>query len=264
MFLEYYKALKNMYVDKVIEYDDFTFVGSDTIDDGIWNFVCNLKANNIDSFIKTFENSKNLFIDRTPRFYILQSEKMSRWLEMLKSKYKLYCKDTWFVTNITDLRLEYKSKINIEIKLCENKKDIIETIMKGFSTGEVNDPYGDLSPTYRTALNKTFGKEQSGYKTYHYVAYYNNQPISIATATIKDDVAYLNNLTTLKEFKGNGVAKELLSYLINQLKKQKVKTVVFATETGAYTEELYKKLGFAIADYGFCFGEKIKKNHKGV
>ena len=46
-FESYYDALKNIYVDEIIYYDDFKMVKSKIIDDGIWNFVYDIKAKNI-------------------------------------------------------------------------------------------------------------------------------------------------------------------------------------------------------------------------
>ena len=57
-FIGYYKALKNMYVDNVEKKDEYTFISSNIIDDGIWTFVCDLKANSIDEIKLVFESSK--------------------------------------------------------------------------------------------------------------------------------------------------------------------------------------------------------------
>lgn len=150
----------------------------------------------------------------------------------------------------------YKSTLPISIQITNNKEDVVETIMKGFSTGDPNDPYGDLSPTYRIALNASFDKKIKGIDVLHFVAYHDKKPISIATCSIFKNIAYLNNVTTLKDYKGKGVAKEVLSFAIKVLKEKKCKSIIFATETGAYTESFYQKLGFKIVDYGYCFEEK--------
>ena len=254
--LNYYYALKNMYVDDINRKDCYTLIKSHIIDDGIWNFICNLNVRNINEIQDLLDLNRNSFINSTPRFYILQDEPISNMIKQIKEKYNLYCKDSWFCTNLKDLDLNYKSKISININISKNKNEVIDTIMKGFSTGDPNDPYGDLSPLYRCALETNWNKMVRDYKSIHYIAYFNNQPVSIATATFKKDYAYLNNVTTLKEYKGMGIAKELLTFLINDLKNKNINYIVFATETGEYTEAFYKKLGFKIINYGYCFEEK--------
>ncbi len=255
---DYYKSLKSMYVDTMDYYTDFTMIKSNVIDDGIWNFLCNFKTKDYEAFKKQFQDSKKLFIDRIPRFYIIKTEPLAKFLDEMTKDYAIYCKDTWFVTNINQLSLNYKSSLNIKIKLCTNKDDIINTIMNGFSTGDSLDPYGNLSPTYRIALEQKLFKENSDYDVLHFAAYYNNEPISIVSITKhkNSNIAHLNNLTTLKQYKGQGVAKELLTFIIKELKKINIEIVIFATETGAYTEKYYIDLGFQIYEYGYCFEEK--------
>ena len=245
-----------MYTDSIKINDKYTHIKSNIIDDGIWNFICYLKANNIDDINAIFNNSKTNFINRVPRFYLLKSENIFSHLSSIEKEYNYYCKDSWFCTKLNNLNFDYKSKLDIKIKLSENNKEITKLIMKGFSTNDPEDPYGDLSITYQEALETNLGKTKNDFITKHFIAYLNKSPIAILSVTFKDNIAYLNNATTLKEYKGNGVAKELFSYVINYLKSQKIKEVVFATETGAYTEQFYKKLGFEIVDYGYCFEEK--------
>lgn len=255
-FLNYYETLKNMYVDGVCDCEDFTLIKSNIIDDGIWNFICNIKSDSYKKIIEIFEKSKSLFVNRIPRFYFLKSELDNDKFNQLLLDYNLYCKDSWFCTKIENLNFDYKSKLDLNIKICHNKDDVIETIMNGFSTGDPNDPYGDLSPTYREALESKLDLKIDNVETLHYVAYYQNKPISIATVSINGKDAYLNNVTTLKEFKGNGVAKELLSHLIKDLKNRNVKKIIFVTETDEYPEKFYKNLGFEVVEYGYCFEEK--------
>ena len=257
-FGQYYEALKNMYVDEIVFFDDFKIVKSKIIDDGIWNFAYNIKAKDYDDFVKKFEHSKKNFIDRTPRFYVLKSDENSDWVDKFKQNYDIYCEDSWFKTSIEELNLNHKAKIDVKIEVSNNKKEIIDCIMEGFSTHDPNDPYGDLSPTYRESLERKLFNKQVKYQTHHYVAKHNGKVVSIAGITICDNNAYLNNVTTLKEFKGKGVSKEILTYVVSDLKNKNIQNIIFATETGAYTEAYYKNLGFKVVDYGFCFEERSK------
>lgn len=256
-FLNYYQALKSMYVDDIAVYNNFTMVKSDIIDDGIWNFIFDVKAKNYKKYKNIFNGSKEKFGSLVPRFYVLASDKC-KFLEQLKTDYNIYCEDSWFKTSINNLNLNYKAKIDVDVQQSKNKQEIIDCIMDGFSTGDPNDPYGDLSPTYRESLNKKLFTSTPGYNTYHYTATCRGggKAISIASITICGKNAYLNNVTTLKEYKGKAISKQVLSYLVEDLKNKKIKNIIFATEKGAYTEQYYKKLGFKIVDYGYCFEEK--------
>lgn len=258
-FEQYYEALKNMYVDKIDFGEDYKLVRSNIIDDGIWNFVYDIKAKGYDDFVSKFNQSKKLFKKRVPRFYILKSDENSKYLDELKQNFNVYCEDSWFKSPIEELNLNYKAKIDVEIEISNNKQEIVDCVMDGFSTHDPNDPYGDLSPTYRESLNKKLFDKNAKYPTFHYVAKHGGEVVSIAGITIKDTNAYLNNVTTQKEFKGKGISKEILTCIVNDLKTKHIQNIIFATETGAYTENYYKNLGFKVVDYGFCFEEKELK-----
>lgn len=258
-FEQYYEALKNMYVDEIVFGDDFKMVKSNIIDDGIWNFVYDIKVKGYDDLVSKFNQSKKHFQNRVSRFYILKSDENAKYLKKLKQNYNTYCEDSWFMTPIEELSLNYKAKINVDIEISNNKQKIVDCVMDGFSTHDPNDPYGDLSPTYRESLEKKLFTKNAKHPTFHYVAKHNGKVVSIASITIKDNNAYLNNVTTLKEYKCKGISKEILTYIVKDLRTKNIQNIIFATETGAYTENYYKHLGFEVVDYGFCFEEKELK-----
>ncbi len=254
-FEQYYEALKNMYIDEIVFADYYKLMKSNIIDDGIWNFVYDLKAKDYKDFVKIFNQCKPLFKNRVPRFYILKSDDNVKHLEQLKKDFNIYCEDSWFFTPLSKLNLEYKAKIDVNVEISNNKQEIVNCIMEGFSTHDPNDPYGNLSPTYRESLNKKLFDNNAKYSTIHYVAKHNGKVVSIAGITIVGINAFLNNVTTLKEYKGKGISKEILSFIVREIKNKRIQNIIFATETGTYTENYYKKLGFKIVDYGYCFEE---------
>ena len=246
--IKYYKALQSMYVDDVIDYESFVHIKSNIIDDGIWNFVYS-KSGNV---AETFEKSRSLFVDRTPRVYVLSKTLSTLKLNEYLSKYNTYCVDSWFCNNINNMRLNLVSDFNIEVELCEDKDIITNTIMEGFSTGDPNDPYGNLSPTYKEALEKKLGADN----LVHLIAKYEGNVAGIATCTLQGEYAFLNNVTTIKKYKGHGIAKEVILNMIKLLKEREIKYIVFATEKNAYTEIFYRKLGFSVVEHGYCLEEK--------
>lgn len=110
-----------------------------------------------------------------------------------------------------------------------------------------------MSRTYRTCLEQKFNNHLQKYEIKHFVAYFENKPISIASITYDKNTAFLNNVTTMKEYKGNGIAKQILSDILIFLKSKNIKEICFATKKNAYTESFYSKLGFKIVSCGYCF-----------
>ena len=88
------------------------------------------------------------------------------------------------------------------------------------------------------------------------MARYKGHVAGLASCTLKDGTAYLNNVTTLKQYKGHGIAKEVILNMVKLLKERDIKQIIFATEKNAYTEVFYKKLGFTVVEYGYCLEEK--------
>ena len=256
-FEKYFEALKNLYIDEIKTCHDYKIVRSDFIDDKDNNFVFDLKFSNIASFEMLYKVAAKELKDREPRFYILKSEKNAKFLDYFKSKYNICCEDSWFFTNVEKLKLNHKAKIDIDIELSQNKQEIIDTILEGFSNDDLDGQNNEIFPAYRECLNNKLSVPVGGtpYKTYHYVAKHNGKVIAISTITTDCKDAFLDNVTTLKEYRRLGVAKEVLTFIINQLKLKNVKNIIFTTIAGAYTEEIYKSLGFQVVDYGVCFEE---------
>jgi len=247
-FLGYYDGLKSMYVDDIVEHNEYVHISSNIIDDGIWNFA----YTSSDNTEKVFDDSKGQFVNRIPRVYVLSKNISKLKLTYYLQKYNVYCIDSWFCSDVSKIKLKLRSDFDLEIGLCEDKDVVINTIMEGFSTGDPNDPYGDLSPTYREALDVKWGTGN----VVHLIAKYQGNVAALASCTIKDNVAYLNNVTTLRKYKGHGIAKELILNMIKLLKEKNIKQIIFVTEKNAYTEIFYKKLGFTVVEYGYCLEEK--------
>lgn len=115
--------------------------------------------------------------------------------------------------------------------------------MEGFSGDNPEDPYGELSDGYRVALRRSFECD-SDYKIIHYLGIYEDEAISTATAVCKEDKAIIYNVTTKKKYQKQGVCKQTMSDVINDLKNIGIKTVCVQTEEGYYTERAYKSMGF--------------------
>ncbi len=224
---QYFEAVKNMYVGEIIRTPYAVFAFGDIIDDTLWNVAITTSEKNIEQIEKVFAE-RNL----TPTLYCNK--------ELNLSGYK---------KSYTDAMMKKELKENVysktfDIAISEEKQPIIDLIMEGFSTHDSNDPYSDISPLYRNALEKNFGKSQTGWQSLHYVCKINGKSISIATATYQYEIAFVNNVTTLKDYRGKGIAKEIMSFLENNLLNRGVKQVVLTTEKDAYTEKFYEKLGY--------------------
>ena len=226
--LAYYEAMKSMYVDKITIEDGFINVSSKDIKDGKWNFVYSDR----DDVDATFEKSQS-------RVYVLSKNLSQDKLNRCFNKYNVCYENSWFCNDLSKVKLKLKSDLRIQIELCEDKDIVINTIIEGFN---LNDP------SYRDTLERKWDLED----TIHLIAKYEGNVAGLASCTIKGDVAYLCNVTTLKQYKGHGIAKEVILNMIKVFKDREVKQVIFSTPKDGFTEVFYKRLGFTVVEYGYC------------
>jgi ribosomal protein S18 acetylase RimI-like enzyme len=230
--LAYYEAMKSMYVDKITIDDGFINISSKDIKDGKWNFAYS-DSDDVDA---TFEKSQS-------RVYVLSKNLSQDKLNRCFNKYNVSYENSWFCNDLSKVKLKLKSDLRIQIELCEDKDIVINAIIEGFN---LNDP------SYKETLERKWDLED----TIHLIAKYEGNVAGLASCTIKGDVAYLCNVTTLKQYKGHGIAKEVILNMVKVLKDREVKQVIFSTPKDGFTEVFYKRLGFTVVEYGYCLEEK--------
>lgn len=136
-----FEALQNLYVGEIVETKDATYIFGDIIDDTIWNVVLPKKFLNLleieDAFLK-----RNL----VPAIYSDIDIAEKNW------GYKSSFTDSWMKKSLSGKKTEVKH----DVEICNDKNIIIDLIMKGFSTNDPNDPYGDISPVSWNACKKSW------------------------------------------------------------------------------------------------------------
>ncbi len=106
------------------------------------------------------------------------------------------------------------------------------------------NPYEAVNDGYGTALYNSFQNLESEYKSIHYAGKYNREIVSTATVVYKKENAIIYNVTTKKQYQKMGICKEMMSYIISDLREKGVKNVCVQTEQGYYTEKAYANMGF--------------------
>lgn len=244
----HFNAQINLYLSRILKYDNYDICFSDLIDDSYWNFAINMKAKTKEGFYKDLEKLNKIFKEnnRKTAIYISPASPLYDIREDLGLT-KEYT-DSWMILEKLSEFPEYKSKLDININKVNNDgiKEFVKAVMTGFASDDINDPYGELSNGYKIALENSFlNKEKSEYKVNHYIANYNKENVGTATAIYNGNMTFIYNVTTKKEYKRNGICKELMSYMIKDLYNNKnIKLVCLQTETGFYTENVYLNMGF--------------------
>lgn len=246
------------YLSDVIRNDEYDIYYSNNIDDEYWNFAY-LKSNKF-PLKEIYENIKNDMqkINRKPVIYITSDIVDSKLREDInRMNLKLLYTDVWMTLDRLDQFKFCKSKIDfITYRVDKNlEAQFIEAVMNGFSTDNPEDPYESLSDGYRVALKESFDKNNSEYKIMHYLGKKEKESISTATVIYKNQKAIIYNVTTNKLYQRNGVCKQMMSDIINDLLALNINEICVQTELGFYTEQVYKNMGFKERFVGSAYVE---------
>lgn len=247
-----------LYASNIIQKDNYNILLSDLIDDQYWNFAY---SKNIIDLNQVWRNIKCDMErhNRQPVIYITSDMHNKELQEKIKDiNLKVLYTDVWMTIEDLNSFKEYKSKINFKISRVDEslKSKFIQAIMDGFAGDNPDDPYESLSDGYRVALEESMKKSKSKYKVINYVGLYNEYVISTATVLYKDNRAIIYNVTTNKNYQKQGVCKQTMSEIINDLRKIGIETVCVLTEQGFYTEQVYKKMGFKEVMLGKAYIEE--------
>lgn len=206
-----------------VEKEKFTIYYSDKIKDEYWNYAY-LSGNECDIdkiWTKICDEMKKL--NRTPIIYSFNE---------LPKQYEEIYTDVWLVLdNINEVPQE-KAKIKVEIhKIQEDEKEMfLSTFMKGFSGENPDDPYSCLPEEYSDTLKQSLDVKENEYKNLKYLVKYNEKGVAVGTAVYYKDKAVIYNVATINEYQRNGICKELLTTILNDLTKLGVNSVCVITE----------------------------------
>ena len=237
----------HLYASNVIKKGNYNILLSDLIDDAYWNYAY-LKNHSID-FSQIWEeiNSEMKKNNREPAIYITSNISNEELEEKIKG-INLEClyTDVWMVIEDLGNFRNYKSKLNLKVSRVgeDLKEEFVQAIMDGFSGDNSDDPYESLSDGYRIALEQSMNKYDSKYKIINYAGIFNEQVISTATVLYKGNKAIVYNITTNKMFQKQGVCKQMMTEIIEDLNRIGIEIVCLQTEQGFYTEQVYKNMGF--------------------
>lgn len=236
-----------LYLSNKILKENYNVYYSDIIDDEYWNlaYLKNNKVNLKEVFNNVKLDMENL--NKKPLLYIVSNiidTNLEKQIE--SSNLKLEYTDVWLTIDNLNSFEQYKSKVNFLLHKVDSllMEDFIQTVMNGFSDDNPDDPYESLSDGYKVALKNSFRNFNSNYKVLHYLGRKENENISTATVVYTDKKAIIYNVTTSKNYQRQGVCKQMMSEIINNLIKFGIDTVCLQTEKGFYTEKVYKNMGF--------------------
>lgn len=184
--------------------------------------------------------------NRTPSIYITpNSNIITNYKEILPSYMKIESEEIWMLFN--DFRnlksCENLTGLKITINSNSNLNDFTNVFMDSYEEVSEEDPYGKMPNYYRTAILNYKDKNDIYQKSF-YTILIKNLAVGCALTVIKDNIALIGFVGTLKEYRNKGICKSLMINILNNLKDKNIEFAYLQTEQGFLPEKLYTKLGF--------------------
>jgi len=138
--------------------------------------------------------------------------------------------------NVANLKMAYESKIEVEVKKVSNT-DMLADFAK-IVTLNLFQLDMDAVEYYHNCISQLMAVGATDF----FIAYHEGEPIATAMVYYSEDVAGLYHIATAKEYRGQGVGKQVtIGAILEAITKGHESVVLFATNEGRY---IYNQLGF--------------------
>lgn len=261
----FYSTIAPTYEMQIKKNGNVEYFISSNINDEYNNF-CYLKSpedfeQNVQEIKKEFE-----LVERKPVVYFqsIENSNINEIMAFSKS-HKLLFHDCWM-----KLKTGYQSKT--KKCLLENvifrpaNEDDAQALLYVFNAGFVDCSENEVykySKGYYDKYKKVFeDRTLKKYNIHPYIAYWENQPISVLFVYVNGTNAYICQITTLEKYRRKGVASSLIRYSIQEQRKHGIENFYLVTEKYTFLETFYMKNNFEEVSQGFCFDIKKKPQRK--
>ncbi len=257
MDIELIKNIYNLHIKgfegldfNVIRKNNYELTYSSNIKDCYSNFVSNFDVKDISEFDKIINDANKTFnnINRQTAIYLIPFMKeiyANREKYLKSNEYELISTEAWQIykdfSKLDDINTN--CDLNVKLELTTNMKEYADCVMSCYQTDDENDPYGDLDEGYRQAYMNC-KKIYDDIKREFYFIKVDDIIVGITQSVYNDKVYGIYSLAIKKEYRNNGIGKEVLKQQLQMCKAKNIDTAYLQTELGFYPNKMYKKFGF--------------------
>jgi GNAT superfamily N-acetyltransferase len=236
----HYECLQGMYFSEHITRPDGDLLFSHQITDPYYNFF----ASNNDISTDLIEEVSRDFAShgRETALYITPLAKD----QSLDASWTSWAKDAWMVLDIRSSKPETATAGSPTITIIDasRRKEYIDVFKRAYAGGDPNDPYGELDPSYTTALEMSFGHDLQNYRKYYLLAERHNKPVGVAALFTAGDLAGVYGVGTPPEYRKSGVGTAIMQSITKIAIADGVSQILLQTEAGSNVEHWYQTLGY--------------------
>lgn len=243
----YINANKGLYIDEIIERDNYVLGFSKYVNDADSNFATKINADTNNIEIIENELVEEFNIRNKELCYIISP--LSSLYNNIDSifdekKYDMINNEVWQIyENLTDFK-EYNNSSNITIEICEDMDLIANISFEAFNTGDSEDPYGEFDKGY-IELYKNYNKNnETKYKKEFYIIKEKNEIVGCTVGTYDEEIYGIYGLAIIKKYRGKGIGTKAIKQQLKRAYELNKRMVFLQTEDGYYPAELYRKIGF--------------------
>lgn len=243
----YINANKGLYIDEIIEKNNYVLGFSKYVNDADSNFVTKINAD-VDS-IETIENDIiNEFDKRNKNIcYIISPlSKLYNTRDIIfnDKKYDMINNEVWQIYDNLEISKDYNNTTNITLEVCEDMDLIADISFEAFNTGDSEDPYGEFDKGYIELYKNYDKKNETTYNKEFYLIKENNEIVGCTVGTYDEEIYGIYGLAIIKKYRGKGIGTEAIKQQLKRAYELNKKIVFLQTEDGYYPAKLYRKIGF--------------------
>lgn len=234
----------------VVYKDNYDITYSKHIEDSYSNFISNFDVNNQEDFNAIIRNADNIFNNqnRTTTVYLIPYMKelynhKEKYFD--KNKFELISTEVWQTyTDFDKLnQIQTNCKFDVILEATTDMKKYADIVMQGYQSGDADDPYGNLDDGYRQSYIN-YKKIHKDIKTEFYFVKVNGEIVGTTQSVYNNELYGIYSLALKKDFRGQGIGKEILKHQLEKCKNSNIKIAYLQTEQNFYPSKMYRKFGF--------------------
>jgi GNAT superfamily N-acetyltransferase len=226
---------------------------SDLVEDYYWNYISCIEED-LSSILK---EARPVFANRqrTLALYMTPDSKIDE--NNLPANFKKAGVDAWMTLSDESKLSAYKmpSEITIQTVGLSKRDEYVKAFEMAYSSGDPNDPYGNLPSYYSQSLRRSFDYIGKGYKKIYVAAMVGEKIAGVACMLWNRQIAGIYGVGTVHAFRRQGVARSIMAYLYKEAQRNNITTIMLQTEDGSYNDTLYQNMGFTTAFKGTYYTE---------
>ncbi len=258
------KSLIGLGISGYKKYKDYTVAFNNKIKDEFWNYITNIKINNIKDFEQIIKDGGSFLKNKDRKITVAVMPFMEEIYEnrdqYFQKEYELISNEVWQIYDEFEIldNMEVQCDYDIVLEKTENMNLYADELVKMYRTENDNDPYGNLDSTYKEVYSNFRQVSKDIYNEF-YLVKINNEIVGLTGGAFDKKYYSIHSLVIKEKYRGQGIGKKVIKKQLKIAKDRNIKLVVLQTEEGYYPANLYRKIGFKDLCYCYYYTKRVIK-----